>query len=324
MRNGGYDCVDSHNRNASIVARIAAWRERVPINLYTAHGFYFHDDQGRLARAATLRLEAALARITSFTLSQSSEDAELMTECGYIPSDRISVIGNGINTNVFRPGNDRREIEQRLGLSSARIRIASVGRLVRGKGFGDLLRAFAGIYSQRRDVELLLIGGNIAQDRSPFRREFETEVGTRGLSDSVIVTGIVDGVRDYLSACDVFVLPSYREGMPRALLEAMSMGLAVVATDIRGCREAIVHGHSGLLYPAHDIECLRRLLEGLIADPARRVELGRAARETALSRFDEAPYVRRQIEVIERLLEQAGLVGRSETDAGTEGVALSS
>jgi glycosyltransferase involved in cell wall biosynthesis len=144
------------------------------------------------------------------------------------------------------------------------------------------------------------------------------------LSDSVIVTGIVDGVRDYLSACDVFVLPSYREGMPRALLEAMSMGLAVVATDIRGCREAIVHGYSGLLYPAHDIECLRRLLEGLIADPARRVELGRVARETALSRFDEAPYVRRQIEVIERLLEQAGLVGHPETDAGTEAVASSS
>lgn len=315
MRKGRYDCVDSHNRNASIVARIAAWLEAVPINLYTAHGFYFHDDQGWFARAATLKLEGALARITSFTLSQSNEDAELMLERGYLTSDRIAVIGNGINTSVFRPGTDRSEIEQRLGLAHGRFRIASVGRLVRGKGFADLLRAFAQVHSRHLDVQLLLIGGNITQDLSPFRQEFEAEVRALGLSDEVVVTGIVDGVRDYLAASDVFVLPSYREGMPRALLEAMSMGLAVIATDIRGCREAVAHGRNGLLYPAHNVEQLIQRLEQLLSSPSLRANLGRAAHETVLSRFDEGAYISCQVEVIDQLLASRNPMGKP--DAGS-------
>ena len=311
MREGRYDCVDSHNRNASIAARIAAWLEAVPINLYTAHGFYFHDDQGWLAKMATKKLEAALARITSFTLSQSREDAALMIEGGYIASDLIAVIGNGINTSVYQPGSDRGEIEERLGLARGRFRIASVGRLVRGKGFGDLLRAYAGMRVLHQETELLLIGGNIAQDLSPFRREFEAEVRARGLSEQVVVTGIVDEVRDYLAASDVFVLPSYREGMPRALLEAMSMELAVIATNIRGCREAVAHGRNGLLYPAHDVTQLTRLLEELRGSASLRAELGSAARETALSRFDERGYIRRQVDAIDRLLGSTSITNNS-------------
>src|SRR5262249_54924261 len=76
LRRGHYECINSHNRAASIVGRIAAWLERAPINLYTAHGYYFHDDQRWHAREATILLEALLARITDHTLSQSSEDSE--------------------------------------------------------------------------------------------------------------------------------------------------------------------------------------------------------------------------------------------------------
>jgi len=89
IRKEEYTCVNGHNRNASIVARVAAWREKVPINLYTAHGFYFHDDQGLINWTLTLGLEGFLSLITDYTLSQSQQDTELMRQLRLIRTHRI-------------------------------------------------------------------------------------------------------------------------------------------------------------------------------------------------------------------------------------------
>lgn len=311
LRAGRFDCVNGHNRNASIVARIAARLEGVPVNLYTAHGFYFHDDQKPLARAATIGLEAALARITDFTLSQSTEDVTLMTSRGFIPSDRIIPIGNGIDTSRFRPRHaERTALESALGLRHNRFRVASTGRLVQGKGFGDLLAAFAELHRDNPTVELTLIGGNIAQDISPYQAEFLAKARALGVQDVLVVTGITHRVEDYLATCDVFVLPSYREGLPRSLLEAMATELAVIATDIRGCREAVTP-ESGYLFAPHDVAQLVALLRRLHADPSLRESLGRHARARVVAKFDERNYVTRQVQAIEQL------VGRISSAAST-------
>lgn len=303
IRSGNYDCVDSHNRNASIVARIAAMLEKVPVNLYTAHGFYFHDDQKALAHWATVRLEAALAKVTDFTLSQSQEDVTFMTARGFILPHRIEEIRNGIDTRRFSPRPaERAELEKELGLRSGRFRIATTGRLVKGKGFTDLLDAVALLHAEVPEVELLLIGGNIEQDISPYQSAFLARAKEAGVQDALVVTGIVDTVERYLATADVFVLPSYREGMPRSLLEGMSMELASVATDIRGCREAIEPGRSGLLFPPHDVARLAQLLRELYRSPELRRSLGSAARLRAVGSFDEADYVARQVAAIRRLV----------------------
>lgn len=302
IRRRAYDCVNSHNRNASMVARVAAWLEKVPINLYTAHGFYFHDDQSRAAREATILLEAGLARLTDFTLSQNEEDIRLMVGRGYIPADQIRLIGNGIDVGRFHPRTDRRQCEQQLGLKPSPFRVGALGRLVKAKGFLDLLRAFANICPDKPGAELLLIGGNIEQDISPFHREFVAESGRLGIAEAVVITGITDRVEAYLSACDTFVLPSYREGMPRALLEAMSVGLPAIATDIRGCREIVQDGDNGFLYTPHDVVQLTSLLSRLLGEPELRAKLGRAARSRVVQQFDERDYVARQVEAINQLL----------------------
>jgi len=299
---GGYDCVDSHNRNSSIVGRAAGWLARVPVNLYTAHGFYFHDDQSPRARRATIWLETALARITGFTLSQSQEDTRFVVDSGMIARDRILHIGNGIDTARFTPRHERAALERQFGLAHDRFRICSTGRLVEGKGFGDLLEAFARFHADVTDSELLLIGGNIDQDISPFHVEFEHRIDALGLRDSVKVTGLTDRVEDYLGACDVFVLPSYREGLPRALIEAMSMGLCVAATDIRGCREAVRDGRDGLLFPPRDIAALTDVLRRLHPQPELRARLAAAGQLRARGEFDEKRYVAVQVQAINELL----------------------
>jgi glycosyltransferase involved in cell wall biosynthesis len=306
LRRGNYDCVDSHNRNASIVARVAAWLERVPVNLYTAHGFYFHDGQSAWLRELTMLLEAALGRFTTCTLSQSAEDVAIAIRRGLVPAQGIVHIGNGIDIGRFWRRSGRTEIESRLGLGTCGFRIATTGRMVKGKGFEDLLRAYAAFAHQAGDSELLMIGGNIAQDIEPFQREFSAEVEALGLGAKVRITGMVDNVEEYLAASDLFVLPSYREGMPRSLIEAMAMGLPCIATDIRGCREIVANGVNGLLYPAGQVNALSQLIAQCWRDRGACARLGASARETAVRDFNESAYVSKQISAIERLLQEAG------------------
>lgn len=302
LRKGRYDCVDSHNRNASVVARIAAWLERVPINLYTAHGFYFHDGQPTWLRELTVLLEAGLARITHFTLSQSSEDVDFVVRRGLIQAEQIAHIGNGIDVARFSRLIDRKDSEDRLGLGRSGFRVMTTGRIVKGKGFEDLLSAYARLRRVVPDSQLVMIGGNIAQDIQPFQREFRASIDTRGLTPDVRITGIVDNVEEYLATADVFVLPSYREGMPRALIEAMVMGLPCIATDIRGCREIIANGKTGLLYHPGDVDALVDLLVRYFRSPNERTEVSIRAREMAVREFDEVNYISKQVSVIERLI----------------------
>lgn len=304
LRRGHYDCVDSHNRNASIVARVAAWLEGVPVNLYTAHGFYFHDGQSAWLRELTMLLEAGLGRLTAFTLSQSAEDVEIVTRRGLVPRERIAHIGNGIDIERFSPRSERTEIEARLGLESCGFRVATTGRIVKGKGFEDLVRAYASFAKQTHDSELLMIGGNIAQDIQPFQREFSSAIDALGLGAKVRITGMVDNVEEYLAASDLFVLPSYREGMPRSLIEAMAMGLPCIATEIRGCREIVTNGVNGFLYPAGNIDALAELIARCFGTPSERARMGAKARDTALRDFGEAGYLSKQVTAIERLLRE--------------------
>ena len=309
IRTGRYDCVDSHNRNASIVGRIAAWLERVPLKIYTAHGFYFHDDQQPIKHRATVLLEAWLARITDYTLSQSREDVEFVTRKKMIPPDRIEWIGNGIDVERFTRRGSRTGAEHALGLTADRFRICSIGRLVKGKGFVDLLEAFAEFRRSVAASELLIIGGNIAQDISPFEREFSDLVAAHGLQDCVRVTGLTDRVEDYLATSDLFVLPSYREGLPRSLLEAMSMGVCATATNIRGCREVITNGETGFLFEPRDRHGLAALMERLHADTGLRSLVADRGRELVRAMFNEPRYVGVQVSAINRLLKDRAISG---------------
>jgi glycosyltransferase involved in cell wall biosynthesis len=307
LRQGKYDCVDSHNRNASLVARVAAYLEDVPVNLYTAHGFYFHDGQPGWLRELTVLLESALARITDFTLSQSAEDVAFVVKRGLIKPDRIAHIGNGIDFRRFGARLDRNAAEAQLALGPSSFRITTTGRIVRGKGFEDLLSAFGRLRRSVPDSQLVMIGGNIAQDVEPFQREFEARIEAAGLGSSVRITGIVGNVEEYLSAADVFVLPSYREGLPRSLIEAMVIGVPCIATDIRGCREIISDRDTGFLYPAGDVDELLNLLLRYFEKPDERAQMAARGRAAATRDYDERNYVSKQVAIIERLVSETSL-----------------
>jgi len=303
LREKKYDCVVSHNRRASIVGRIAAWLAGVPVNVYTAHGFYFNDEQGRIAYESAVTLEGLLARITDYTLSQSAADVALMTRRRWIRPAHIEAIGNGIDTQRYAPQPGRRAtLERSVGLPSGSFRIAGMGRIVDGKGFADLLPPFAALRREYADAELMIIGGNIRGEIGSVQAEFLAQARALGVADALTVTGMVERVEDYLAISDVFVHPSYREGMPRAPLEAMSMALPVIVTDIRGCREIVRDRVDGWLYAPGDVGQLTKLLMEVRGDPSRAATIGGRARVRVRESFDEKDYVARQVDAIGRLL----------------------
>ncbi len=302
LRQHRYNVVNAHNRNASIVARIAAWMEPVPHNIYTAHGFYFHDNQSRAAYEMTVLLERALSWTNTHTFSQSREDLDRLARRGASLIRRSHWIGNGIDQARFERRRGKREAEASLGLEPDVFRIATVGRIVRGKGLEDLVGVLPRLRDRIPNARLLIIGGNIDLDIEPWAEELFASIDARGLREYVHVTGLTDRVPDYLEASDVYVSPSRREGISRSMLEAMSLPLPVIATRVRGAREVLRHGENGLLYSPGDLKALAQRIGSLASNARLRDDLMKAARLTVERTYTQTAYVERQIRAIDEIL----------------------
>jgi glycosyltransferase involved in cell wall biosynthesis len=188
--------------------------------------------------------------------------------------------------------------------------VGFIGRIVREKGIEELIEAMAYVTSREPQARLLIVGDTLASDGDTEAKEVVKKAILKyGLQDKVRFAGLRDDVPRLLTALDIFVLPSWREGMPRSIIEAMATGLPVVATDIRGCREEVVHGDTGLLVPPKDPRELGEAILSLVCDDSLARKMGKRGREVALDWFDEDAVIERQIEAYYRLIEEKG-VGR--------------
>lgn len=165
-----------------------------------------------------------------------------------------------------------------------------VGRLDPVKGLNELVGAFARVVDEM-PAHLVLIGDG------PYRGEVERAVMQHGLEDCVHLLGRQSNVAGFLRRCAVFAFPSYTEGMPNALLEAMAVGMPVVATDVAGCRDVVTDGETGLLVPARDVDALAAGLIRLLDDRALAERLGAAAREHCLKHFTLDRCVERYVDL---------------------------
>jgi glycosyltransferase involved in cell wall biosynthesis len=179
--------------------------------------------------------------------------------------------------------------------------VGIVGRIVREKGHREFLE-MARCVAQKRSVIFLVVGDSLPSDRDQFGAVFKKEVANAGLTPHFLFTGQTDQVPDYLRIMDIFVLPSYREGFPRSIIEAMATGLPVIATDIRGCREAVVHGTTGLIVPPKDGEALARAVDRLLANPEEAKRMGRAGRQRAVELYDYRTVKRKFVDCIDKTL----------------------
>lgn len=309
-----FDVVHVHTPVAGILGRIAARLSGVPLIIYTAHGFYFHDGMPKWKKEIVIAVEKFMGIFfTDIIFTQSEEDRTAAIQRRIISPGRIFHIGNGVDIKKFdienidvKPTVKRRD----LGIKPDARVIGFIGRIVREKGIVDLVEAFKKVLREVPGAVLLVIGDHLSSDRDhTTKKEVLSLIDKYGLAENIVFTGQRRDINELLAVVDVFVLPSYREGMPRSIIEAMAMGRPVVATDIRGCREEVVDGVTGLLVPVGDPESLAGAISTILRHEALALKMGRAGRARARDEFDEEKVLARQSDIIWQWLKRKRVTG---------------
>jgi glycosyltransferase involved in cell wall biosynthesis len=296
--------VHTHNPKSGVLGRVAARVARVPIVVNTVHGLYASPALPPGKRWVADRSERWAMRLSHHELFQSQEDLDRALAGGMVRPARASWLGNGVDLRRFDPA--AVDVARFAALrSSWRIGddervVGTVGRLVREKGYEEFVAAAE--RTRGRGARFVAIGPS---------EPSKDDALSPGLLARAERAGVVfhgegepEDMAAIYTAFDVFVLASHREGMPRSAIEAQAMRRAVVATDIRGCREVVDDGVTGTLVPARDPAALAAAIRAALDDPARAWAMGERGRERALDRFDEDAVVERTLQVYRRLLRE--------------------
>lgn len=233
-------------------------------------------------RSAALAARAT-RRLTHRTVAVSAAVRDFLVHAEGADPQKIEVIGNGVDTEVFCPG-DRRRARHSMGLPADALVLGAVGRLVPEKGLPFLFSALAELRTSGRQMRAVLVGDG--PDREALAQL------SRNLDLDVHFLGVRRDLPELYPGFDIFCLPSLEEGSPQVLLEAMACGCPAVATTVGGVPEVITKSAQGLLVPPGDSTALQAALLELADDPALRRRLGGEARRHVVAHFDLALGIR--------------------------------
>lgn len=265
---------------------IAAFLARVPVVIATAHLLM------DLSRRRVLQMQPRLIAtcVDRYLAVSQAVAAQLRQEFG-IPAAKVRCINNGIPLASFnRPLNAG--LRATLSRGSARPIVLTVASLESRKGQKHLIEAATEV----PQAMFVLVGDG------PNRGALEGQARALGVEDRVLFLGYREDVPDLLSCCDIFVLPSFEEGLPLSILEAMAAGKPVIASAIGGNDEAVVHGHTGLLVPPGNSAALAAAIKLLLVDSALARTLGGNGTARAREQYSGETMVRRTTQAYEELL----------------------
>ena len=302
-----FDIVHTHTPKGTLLGQLGAHLGRVPIVIQTLHGFYFIAlEEGSLSRRLVHALETFTCRATSeLVLSQNAEDVARLLREGVCGPDKAQVLGNGIDISRFKPRDfDDDELRRRreaVGLKPDGPVLGIVGRYVLGKGYRELCEAVQLLAPRYPTLQVLAIGARPTSERPEevFLPDQDPIAGER-----FVCLYDRQDMEELYRLMDLFVLPSWREGMPRSSMEASATGLAVVTTDVRGCRETVTHDDNGLLVEVRNSRLLAEAIAALLDDPERREAMGRRGLQLARDEFDQQVVFRRVADSYAALLKR--------------------
>jgi glycosyltransferase involved in cell wall biosynthesis len=261
------------------------------VSLITGRGSLFgdHPAGGRVLRPLTARLcRAALAR-NSAIVFQNPDDRHHFVTAGFAPSERChEVAGSGVNLEIFRPA----------PLPGGPVRFLLVARLLVDKGIREYAEASRMLRERGYPVECDLVGPLERHPRAIARGEVE-HWQAAGL---LRWHGGVEDIRPHLQDCTVYVLPSYHEGAPRSVLEALATGRPIITTDAPGCRQTVIDGCNGLLVPVGDAAALAAAMQQMIERPDQLPAMAAASLNLARSRYDVQLVNRELMAILEGVL----------------------
>jgi len=243
------------------------------------------------------RISLALLRrwVDAIIVLDKEMEAEALS-IGF-PAHRVYSMCNGIETSAFAPTLSREDAKAALGMKDKTL-VLYVGRLVPQKSLTTLLEAMKLAVQSCPHLHLMLVGDGSRQE------SLQALVGSLNIREFVTFAGKQTNVKPFLNAADIFTLPSEKEGMSNALLEAMTAGLACLATPVGASSQMLNHGQCGLLLPVGDISAWGKALIDLGRDPNRRAELGKAAYQRVMTEYDFSVVGARYEAFYQNLMEQ--------------------
>jgi glycosyltransferase involved in cell wall biosynthesis len=292
------DVVHTHSSKAGILGRWAADRAKAPVIVHTIHGLSFTASTSRVVNAAYKMLERQAAPLTTKIVCVADAMREQSLAANVGTREQYATVYSGMKTDSFLNPPVPRDVARReLGLAENDVVVGTVARLFHLKGHDDLLDVAPSLCAKFRSLRFLWVGDGL------LRPAFERRIAEMGLKGRFVLTGLVppERVPQLVSAMDVLVHPSRREGLARALPQGALAGNPVIAYDIDGNREGLVHGETGYVFPPFDKVKLAAAIERLAGDAALRRSMGSAGRAFALARFD----AKVMIEGLERVYAEA-------------------
>jgi glycosyltransferase involved in cell wall biosynthesis len=248
--------VHSHTPKAGTIGMIAAKIARVPHRFHTVAGLPLLEETGAKRKLLNI-VEKITYSCATKVYPNSNGLKKIIEELNYCKSNKLKVIGNGssngINTEYFNPEiiDEKAKIalQQKLKIEPSDFVFIFVGRIVKDKGINELVHAFESNFKDQKNVKLLLVGETEPELDPLFPST--TSIITENLN--IITTGFIKDIRPFLSISNVMVFPSYREGFPNVILQACSMNIPCIVTNINGCNEIITNGVNGLIIPTKNI-----------------------------------------------------------------------
>lgn len=293
--------VHTHTSKAGFIGRLAARLCGVPAVIHQPHGHIFYAYWGPWRTGMYLALERLAARWNDRLVTLTDRGATEHLERGIGRAGQYVTIPSGVPTDRLRAeAPSRAEARRRLGLDDAAFVVTAVGRLVPVKGFDLLVDALPALVAAVPDAHVVLVGDG------PERADLERRAAAHGLAARLHLLGARSDIACCLRASDVLAAPSRNEGMGRVLVEAMALGVPVVAAAVGGIPDVVVDGECGHLVPPDDVAALAAQLAALGRDRERARALGTAAM-TRAERFSIAVGETRLLELYARLEREKAL-----------------
>jgi len=275
------EIVHTHSGKAGVLGRIAAARAGVPIIVHTIHGPSFGPFQSALANSVLRSAERYAARVTTHFVVVAEAMRRQYLAAGIGRPDQYTKVWSGFALAPFLAATNDLQLRARLGIAPDDVIIGKIARLFKLKGHDDLLAVAPELVHSCPRIKLLLVGDG------SWRGRFESQVRLLGLEKHVVFTGLVppDAVPPLVGIMDQLVHLSLREGLPRALPQALAAARPVVAYDCDGAGEVCLENETGFLLRPGDLSGLRESLLRLAQDPGLRQRLGRRGQQFVQERF---------------------------------------
>ena len=290
--------IHTHNMLADRRGCVAGWLGRVPIVVTTIHTLMNTDRFGEQKRGTSIWQYNFLLKHVPKKIIALSEEVKRHTRKELnLEDDRISLIPNASDLSRLNKSVNKQEKKREFGIDEDCCVVGTVGRLVELKGYPYLIKAASLILQKFPEkLKFLIVGDGYMSD------ELKDLAGNLGIADKIIFAGQRRDVPEILHIFDVFVLPSYYEGLPRSIIEAQACGVAVVATNVGGTPEVVINDKTGILVPSKDEKAIAKAVIDLLTNKDKARRMGNAGREWVQKQFDAPVFIKRTEALFEDLI----------------------